>query len=345
MFYFCSTRRSKHVSTGQMESRFYTPAIPNGWFQVAYADELWPGKVLPLKYFDQQLVLFRTEDGQAQVLDAFCPHLGAHLGHGGTVEGNCIRCPFHAWCFDGDGKCVEVPYAKKIPPKAKLRKWHVRELSGLIMVWHHAGGEPPAWDLPDIPECGDAQWTAFERHRWQIRTRNQEMAENAVDSAHFRYLHGTRNLPDSNAEVKGHILRVYSDTGMQTPRGPVDGSVESLSYGFGFGIVRFKGIVETLLVSSVTPIDADNVDVRFNFSVKMVGGADITRGVGRAFVGEVTRQLEQDIPIWENKIQWERPVLCDGDGPVGMFRQWCRQFYTTTSEASVPSTDRNMARA
>jgi hypothetical protein len=125
----------------------------------------------------------------------------------------------------------------------------------------------------------------------------------------------------------------------------VDGSVESLSYGFGFGIVRFKGIVETLLVSSVTPIDADNVDVRFNFSVKMLGGADITRGVGRAFVGEVTRQLEQDIPIWENKIQWERPVLCDGDGPIGMFRQWCRQFYTTTNEASVPSRDRNIARA
>jgi len=93
--------------------------------------------------------------------------------------------------------------------------------------------------------------------------------------------------------------------------------------------VRFKGVVETLLVSSVTPIDGENVDVRFNFSVKKVGGADITRGVGAAFIKEVSRQLEQDIPIWENKVQWELPVLCDGDGPVGMFRKWCRQFYST----------------
>jgi hypothetical protein len=163
------------------------------------------------------------------------------------------------------------------------------------------------------------------------------MAENAVDSAHFHYLHGTTNMPASQAEVDGHILRVFSATGQETPRGHVDGSVESLSYGFGFGLVRFKGIVETLLVSSVTPFDGESVDVRFNFSIKKVGGADVTRGVGAAFIKEVTRQLEQDIPIWENKTQWERPVLCDGDGPVGLFRKWCRQFYTgPQSRVSAP---------
>jgi 3-ketosteroid 9alpha-monooxygenase subunit A len=318
-----------------MRSRYYTPPIPNGWFQVAYADEVSPGQVLPLKYFDRDLVLFRTENGEAKVLDAFCPHLGAHLGFGGKVEGSCIRCPFHAWKFDGAGQCAEVPYAKKIPPNARMRAWQVRELAGLILVWHHAGGEPAPWELPEIPEHGHEEWTGYERRRWTIHTRNQEMAENAVDSAHFHYLHGTSNMPASEAEVKGHILRVYSNTGMETSRGHVDGSVESLSYGFGFGIVRFKGVVETLLVSSVTPIDGENVDVRFNFSVRKVGGADITRGVGAAFIKEVSRQLEQDIPIWENKIQWERPVLCDGDGPVGMFRKWCRQFYVEVEAAEA----------
>ena len=309
-------------------SRYYTPEIPNGWFQVAYSDELPPGAVMPLAYFGQQLVLFRTEAGEAKVLDGFCPHLGAHLGYGGKVEGDNIRCPFHAWEFDGAGTCTKVPYAQKIPPKAKLRAWSVRELAGLILVWHHAADEAPAWEPPEIPEYGNADWTDYDRRRWTIRTRNQEMAENAVDSAHFRYVHGTTNMPTSQAEVQGHILRVFSSTGMETPRGPVAGSVESLSYGFGFGTVRFKGVVETVLVSSVTPIDGERVDVRFSFSIKKLGGADVTRGVGAAFIGEVSRQLEQDIPIWENKTQWERPVLCDGDGPVGLFRKWCRQFYT-----------------
>lgn len=309
-------------------SRYYTPEIPNGWFQVAYSDELAPGAVMPLAYFGRQLVLFRTEAGEAKVLDGFCPHLGAHLGYGGKVDGDNIRCPFHAWEFDGAGTCTKVPYAQKIPPKAKLRAWPVREFAGLILVWHHATDEAPAWELPEIPEYGNDDWTDYERKRWTIRTRNQEMAENAVDSAHFRYVHGTTNMPTSQAEVHGHILRVFSSTGMETPRGPVAGSVESLSYGFGFGTVRFKGVVETVLVSSVTPIDGERVDVRFSFSIKKLGGADVTRGVGAAFIGEVSRQLEQDIPIWENKTQWERPVLCDGDGPVGLFRKWCRQFYT-----------------
>jgi 3-ketosteroid 9alpha-monooxygenase subunit A len=308
--------------------RYYTPAIPNGWFQVAYSDELTPGAVLPLKYFGKDLVAFRTESGAVSVLDAFCPHLGAHLGHGGKVDGEKIRCPFHAWEFDTAGHCVVVPYAKNQPKKAGVKPWVVRELAGLVMVWHHAEGKPPEFELPEsVPEHGSDEWTDYDRRRWTIRTRNQEMAENAVDSAHFHYVHGTKNIPQSEATVEGPVLRVFSDAGMDTPRGKVDGSIESLSYGFGFAVVRFKGIVETLIVESTTPIDGETVDVRFSFTVKKVAGADITRGVGKAFVAEVTRQLEEDIPIWENKIQHEHPLLCDGDGPVGLFRRWSKQFY------------------
>jgi phenylpropionate dioxygenase-like ring-hydroxylating dioxygenase large terminal subunit len=45
-------------------------AYPEGWFQVAYSDELRPGQVQKLHYFGQELALFRTESGKAQVLDA-----------------------------------------------------------------------------------------------------------------------------------------------------------------------------------------------------------------------------------------------------------------------------------
>jgi hypothetical protein len=205
----------------------------------------------------------------------------------------------------------------------------------MVMCWHHAEGEPPTFDIPDeIPEWGtrdgvrNDEWTEFVSREWTIRTRNQEMAENAVDTAHFHYLHGTTNMPKSEASIDGPILRVYSDAGMETPRGTVDGSIESLNYGFGLAVVRFKGIVETLNVASTTPIDADHVHLRFNFSVKQTAGAEMARGVGKAFVAEVARQLEQDIPIWENKIQYEKPLLCDGDGPIGIFRRWCTQFYS-----------------
>jgi hypothetical protein len=40
------------------------------------------------------------------------------------------------------------------------------------------------------------------------------------------------------------------------------------------------------------------------------------------------KQLNEDIPIWENKRYLERPLLCDGDGPIAEFRRWCLQFYS-----------------
>jgi nitrite reductase/ring-hydroxylating ferredoxin subunit len=318
-----------------MKRTFPFPAYPNGWFQVAYADEVAPGVVVPLEYFGQELIAFRDEAGAIAVLDAYCPHLGAHLGFGGKIEGGTVRCPFHSWRFDGCGRCVDVPYAKKVPAKAQVRAWHAREVNGLVMVWHHAEGQPPGWEVPALAEVGSDDWTPYERRRWTIRTRNQEMAENAVDSAHFHFLHGTTNMPSSTAEVEGHVLRVVSTTGMSTPRGGVDGTVESTSHGFGYSTVRFRGIVDTLLVSSTTPIDEERVDHRFSFTIKKLADKDVTQGVGKAFIREVTRQLEQDIPIWEHKRYFDRPVLCDGDGPIGVFRRWASQFYS--APAARPS--------
>ena len=314
-------------------SRFPFPSFPNGWFQFAYADELAKGQVMPLEYFGRQLVAFRGESGEATVLDAYCPHLGAHLGHGGKVEGDGIRCPFHGWRFAGSGECVEVPYASRIPKAAKLACWPVIERNGLLMVWHHAEGKPPDYEIPAVDEYQHEGWTDYRRLRWKLRTHNQEMAENAVDRAHFCYVHGTLNLPETEAKADGQVLRMVSRALMATPKGDIQGQIASESYGFGFGVVRFSGIVETLLVNSVTPIDGEFVDVRFSFSVKKIGNADVTRGVGKALIADIEKQMNEDRPIWENKVYQPRPVLCDGDGPIGLFRRWSQQFYTFPADA------------
>ena len=106
------------------------PGFPRGWFVIAFSDELKPGQVEPLHYFDQDLVLFRTETGQAKVMDAFCPHLGAHLGYGGKVEGEGIRCPFHAWRFNGEGSATTCPTPSAFPRRRKStagRSWRRTE--------------------------------------------------------------------------------------------------------------------------------------------------------------------------------------------------------------------------
>lgn len=318
-----------------MTNRFPFPRYPDGWFQVAYSDELKPGQVVPLHYFGRELVLFRTEDGSPHVLDAYCPHMGAHLGYGGKVVGGCVRCPFHSWEFDGRGNCTSIPYAQKIPPKATLRSWPVCEKNGLVMIWFHAAGGPPSWEVPDVPEYNASDWTPYEKRRWKIRTHNQEMAENAVDAAHFLYVHGTGGVPKTTAEIRGHILHVVSEAKMKKRSDEVTGQIESISYGFGFGTTRFTGLVETLLLSSVVAIDDDYVDVMFTFTVRKLPHAEFTNMVGMKFIAEIERQLGQDIPIWENKKYVSPPLLCDGDGPVGVFRKWVKQFYSEPRPAAL----------
>jgi 3-ketosteroid 9alpha-monooxygenase subunit A len=307
--------------------RFPLPRYPQGWFQVAYSDEIAPGQVKAIRYFGKDLALFRTESGQVHVIDAFCPHLGAHLGVNGVVKGEEIQCPFHAWRFNGQGTCTAVPYATIVPKKAKVGTWHVREINTAIMVWHDIDSQPPTWELPHIPEFFSDEFSQTQRKEWKLRTHNQEMAENVVDSAHFKYVHGTLYQPATTIEAVDHLIHMVSPTIVRTPGGDIPGQIESHAYAFGFSTTRFTGMAETLLMGCVAPIDDEYVHVRFTFTVKMNLGADITKGIGRAFVKEISRQLEQDKVIWENKTFLDRPMICDGDGPLALFRRWSKQFY------------------
>src|SRR5215471_2582860 len=101
--------------------------IARGWYLALYADELPVGAVRTLRYCGRDLVTFRGEDGEVALVDAHCAHLGAHLGVGGKVVGNAIRCPFHGWEWHSSGICSRIPYAKVIPPKARLRTYPVVE--------------------------------------------------------------------------------------------------------------------------------------------------------------------------------------------------------------------------
>lgn len=309
-----------------MSGRFPFP-LPNGWFQVAYADELAPGELRTVHYFDQDLVLFRSQAGAAHAVDPYCPHLGAHLGVGGRVVGDRLRCPFHAWEFSGDGRCVRVPYARKIPPKARLRAWPLLERNGMLYVHFHKDGAPPGWEPPEVAEYGSDEWTDYWRRDWVVASCAQEMAENSVDPAHFKYVHRTAALPEATARAEGHVFHVDMGYPIQMGEQLQQGRIGIDCFGFGVGVTRFRGIVDTTVVVSGTPVDGGHLHHRLSFLVKKRDSPEATRGLGQAFIAEITRQFEEDKPIWEAKAHLPRPALCDGDGPIGELRRWGRQFY------------------
>ena len=166
--------------------------VPTGWYFVDFSENLQPGELRNIQQFGQEWVFFRTESGKPAVSDPYCPHLGAHLGHGGKVCGEHLRCPFHHWEYDADGMCKVIPYATVVPPITQrgpvLRTLPTVEKYGMVWSWYHPRCEPPAWELPHIPELEEPGFACTRRGSWAADTCIQEIAENGVDFAHLRFL-------------------------------------------------------------------------------------------------------------------------------------------------------------
>jgi phenylpropionate dioxygenase-like ring-hydroxylating dioxygenase large terminal subunit len=295
---------------------------------VAYSDELAPGDVTALHYWSTELVLWCDESGDFHLQDAFCPHLGAHLGVGGKVCGDVLQCPFHGWTYDGAGACTNIPYSERSNRKAQLRTYPVVVRNGMVFAWRHPDAIEPQWEIPVIEEVGDPGWTDYYRTSFTIRTVPQEMAENGVDPAHFRYVHGTDDVAEMESyEQDGPFSTMLSKQSYVTPRGVTYGRIDVYNYGPGMAKVFFSGIVDAINVAATTPIDENTTQVRFSFTVKKLDDASMTSTVADAFVAEINKQIVEDTPIWEHKIFLPVPALADTDGPILKFRKWYSQFY------------------
>lgn len=318
--------------------RFPFP-IPYSWYQVADPGDLEPGGVTALRYWGKDLVLWRDETGEFHLQDAYCPHLGAHLGVGGAVEDGCIRCPFHGWRFDGEGNCTNIPYSERVNKKAHVRTYPVVVRNDLVFAWYHPHGEEPRWEVPEFAEVGDPAFSDYYQSSFTIRTILQEMAENTVDPAHFRYVHGTDEVAECESYVtEGATATMLSKQTYVTPRGVTEGRIDVFSFGPGLAKTWFTGIVDALLVATSTPIDADTTQVRFNFTVRKFDDEKLTSTVADAFVAEINKQIQEDQPIWENKTFLPVPALADTDGPIVKFRKWFSQFYAEPYELASTST-------
>ncbi len=305
------------------------PGIPNGWFAVAWSKDLSPGEVRRVRYFDEELVLFRTRSGEAKVLDAYCPHLGAHLAEGGRVIEDSVRCPFHGWQFDGtSGKCVEIPYCKRIPEKARVRPWDVVERNRMIMVWHHAEQKPPSWEVPVIAQLDDPEWSEPRTFELEMAVHMQDMAENNMDPVHFFYIHHAPSIPDMEVSYAegGRFLKAVSNFEQVTPQGTFKTKLVRDTWGLGLSSVASEGIpgAGLFMFSSTSPIDRGHTISRWLFTATK----NVVDSIGEQWFNGLSTGVMDDWQVWTHKIHIAEPVFCEGDKFLGQFRNWCRQFYS-----------------
>lgn len=332
------------------------PRFPEGWYFVAERTDVLRRRLIEKTWLGEQIVVWGDLEGRICVADAFCPHLGSHMGPtvGGKVRDGCLVCPFHGFVFDTTGRCVATPNAP--PPRAaKLKVYHTREICGMVFAWWGIGGRPPQWHLPDEPPTG-TEWGRLRSTALRFRGHPQETTENSVDLEHLAYTHGYDDVePTASLSIDGAYLKSCFDfRNVRRVAGLFD-IVSEIStvthvHGLGYSFVEIHesniGFDARMWVLA-TPIDGEFIEVTLATQVlklrrpgRFIAGLGFLppglrqRLMGRFLLSEERRYVLQDVVIWERKRFQSPPRLCRTDGPIGKYRLYCRQFYTEVSSGS-----------
>jgi hypothetical protein len=241
----------------------------------------------------------------------------------------------------------------------------VHEVNGFLLVYFDAAGRAPTWRVPPSPEEGG--WTRTRTRLIRLPSHVQDLAENSVDVGHLSHVHGYRDI-ETLAELvtEGPLLRArYA---FRHPRGllgigknaraEIDIRVHGLGYSQVEVTVAELGFCSRQFVLA-TPADGEQVDLLVGMCMKRLGG-------GRGFTSRLLAMLpgalfdffvagaafdtfcadvDADVPIWSTKRYVDPPRLAEGDGPIGRYRRWARQFYAEPAPLSTAQEARHIGGA
>jgi 3-ketosteroid 9alpha-monooxygenase subunit A len=319
---------------------------PTGWFQVAWSHEIAADDVHRMKYFDTDMVAWRSASGRLTVMEAYCAHLGAHLGYGGHVEGEVIQCPFHGWQWNHEGRNVCIPYQDRPNRGRRIRTYPVLERNESIYIWHDIDGRAPYFDVPDVfasftdGSSAADYYPQMTLHRGGLEMHPQYVLENGVDFAHFKFVHNTPIVPvftrhEFNDPVSyvDFTITFEGDEGQSID--DVKSGVEAINGGLGIAVTKSWGMIDNRTISAITPVDERTSDVRFTVYIGRPPGNDSAKAEAKAqtFGQGVIDQFLADVDIWSHQRYSDPPALttAEYEGFTAL-RKWATQFYPECTE-------------
>jgi nitrite reductase/ring-hydroxylating ferredoxin subunit len=274
---------------------------PTGWYAVGFSSDLRLGRVHSRGLFGQRFATFRTAAGVPVVLHSVCPHLGADLSRG-RVCGERLVCPFHRFEYDREGHCVATPYP----------------------------GRVPSWE-PEPPSMQG--WTVPRGRCFELAAHPLSTSENSVDIGHFSTLHGFDRVEITTPiRADGPYLTGSYEFGHRVAGVLLRNTFTVHLWGLGYSLVenRTHGLeLNTRLWIFSTPTHPGRVELRVATAATV--GASKLAGIAGAVVRELallilSRDVQQDFDVWTHRTHIDQPALAPGDGPVGAYRRWARQF-------------------
>ena len=342
------------TDTRQLDHGVAPDRYARGWHCLGLARDFSDGKPHAVSAFGGKVVVWQDSKGELNVLDGYCRHMGGDLTQG-TVKGDEIACPFHDWRWGGDGKCKAIPYARRVPLRARTQRYETAIVNQQLFIWlDPEGSEADREILPyELPGIGTDEWTEWNWNITEIEGSNcRELIDNVVDMAHFYYVHFS--FPTSFRNVfEGHIATQFMESKGRPDKSGGYGDAElflkseATYYGPSYMInwldVDYKGfLTQVILINTHIATGPDSFTLQYGLTVKKPEGLDekTVAYIAEKYTEMFGSGFLQDVHIWQNKVPVQNPLLCEEDGPVYQLRRWYEQFYTDVADIKPEMTDR-----
>jgi phthalate 4,5-dioxygenase len=212
---------------GQLMQRHWIPALLSE--QLVERD----GAPVRVRLLGEDLVAFRDSDGRIGILGEACPHRKASLFFGRNEEGG-LRCLYHGWKFDTQGRVLEMPSepaASGFCDKISHKAYPVEEAGGFIWVYMGPLAQKPAFEAPAWAPTPQARVSIA---KIDLPCNWAQIMEGQIDSAHSSTLHSSDMRParvDSAGANATHWTRPSTD---KNPRI----QLQLTNYGFRYAAIR-----------------------------------------------------------------------------------------------------------
>ncbi|MDR0277303.1 MAG: aromatic ring-hydroxylating dioxygenase subunit alpha [Paucimonas sp.] len=185
------------------------PKFPlNQWYVAGFAWELGD-KPLGRTLLGKPVVLFRGADGKVAALEDRCCHRALPLSSG-TLEAQGLRCGYHGLLFDAAGNCLEVPGQAKVPNKAKVQAYPLRECDQILWIWFGSAAQPEPDCEPPAYEVHSSGEYVFDGGIYHYDAPYQLIHDNLLDLSHLGYVH-LRTIGGNASVHMNAQMRVESD--------------------------------------------------------------------------------------------------------------------------------------
>eukprot|EP00759_Apiculatamorpha_spiralis_P028077 PhF_6_TR30610/c0_g1_i3/m.45070/K14938/NVD, DAF36; cholesterol 7-desaturase len=335
---------SKSLAFEKQRRATFPPPYPNGWYKLCDVTDLdnavIASKPISVSAFGQDLVLWKNHaDGQITVMDAFCPHMGTHLGNGEVTKEGRLKCPFHGWEFGTSGVCQHIPYCTSSPPYATqttAKRWTHRVHMGMVFVWFDAEGREPLYELESLGP--KHTWERVITRQSEYRMHMSDMAENSADYYHFNYLHGPMPIP-----IIGRFLTIRHETKLFFPEEP---ERKHICFFNNIATVYFLKKFKLEFTKQLTRVTFEGPTVvHFDITTPLGSVALMKTNIPLSpfhiysedawfkepktprwllhVIAYIARgALEQDRIVWESRRYNPKPAYVAGDGPFPTHRRW-----------------------